>query len=236
MRVDVRAAFPRRDRLDAEVDFTITVPSGASVSVRSGSGDVTVTGVRGELRAEAVSGGITATSVGQVRLLRTLSGAVQLENADSSDITVSTLGRTGDDPAAADAVRGSAHHRRRPHRLGQRRGAPVGAVAHRAHRARRPAGAHWPLLAPIAVGRRAAVALGRRLRAGSRHGERHRAIRISDHGWAIAARPRPGPGRRRSRHGRGGRAARVCCAACPAHGGPLVTLRTFSGDIAIARR
>ena len=42
--VDVRAAFPRRNRLDAEVDFTMTVPSGASVSVRSGSGDVTVTG------------------------------------------------------------------------------------------------------------------------------------------------------------------------------------------------
>ena len=68
MRVDVRTAVPRRDPLDAEVDFTITVPSGASVSVRSGSGDVTVTGVRGELRVEAVSGGITATSVGQVRL------------------------------------------------------------------------------------------------------------------------------------------------------------------------
>jgi DUF4097 and DUF4098 domain-containing protein YvlB len=39
-----------------------------------------------------VGGSIKATSVGQVRLLRTLSGAVSLENADSSDITVSTLG------------------------------------------------------------------------------------------------------------------------------------------------
>ncbi len=90
--VDVRTALPRPTPLDAEVDFTITVPAGASVSVRSGSGDVTVTGVRGELRVEAVSGGIPATSVGQVRSLRTLSGPVQLENADSSDLTVSTLG------------------------------------------------------------------------------------------------------------------------------------------------
>jgi hypothetical protein len=90
--VDVRAGAQRPRAIDAEVDFTIAVPAGASVSVRTGTGDVTVTGVRGELRAEAVGGGIKATSVGQVRLLRTLSGAVSLENGDSSDITVSTLG------------------------------------------------------------------------------------------------------------------------------------------------
>ena len=89
--VDVRTAFERPRVLDATVDFTIAVPAGASVTVRSGSGDVTVTGVRGELRAETVGGGITATSVGQVRLLRTLGGAVSLENADSTDVTVSTL-------------------------------------------------------------------------------------------------------------------------------------------------
>jgi hypothetical protein len=90
--VDVRADVMRPRRLDAEVDFTIAVPAGATVSVRTGSGDVTITGIRGELRAEAVGGSIKATSVGQVRSLRTLSGAVSLENADSSDLTVSTLG------------------------------------------------------------------------------------------------------------------------------------------------
>jgi DUF4097 and DUF4098 domain-containing protein YvlB len=89
--VDVRTVFPRPRALDAEVEFTITVPAGASVSVRTGSGDVTVTGVKGELRAEAVSGGIMASGVGQVRALRTLSGAVQLDNAESADLTVSTL-------------------------------------------------------------------------------------------------------------------------------------------------
>jgi len=74
------------------VDFTIAVPAGASVSIRNGSGDVTVSGIRGELRAETVGGGIKASSLGQVRFLRTLSGPVSLENADSSDVTVSTLG------------------------------------------------------------------------------------------------------------------------------------------------
>ena len=62
--------------------------------MRALSGDVVITGVRGELRAEAVAGSIKATSVGQVRQLRTLSGAVSLENAEGSDVTVSTLGGT----------------------------------------------------------------------------------------------------------------------------------------------
>ena len=90
--VDIRTVMQRPRPLDAEVDFTIAVPAGASVSLRSGSGDVSITGVRGELRAEAVGGGITARSVGQVRMLRTLGGPVTLEDADGSDVTVSTLG------------------------------------------------------------------------------------------------------------------------------------------------
>jgi hypothetical protein len=90
--VDIRTDAQRLRLVDAEVDFTIAVPSGAAVSVRTASGDVTITGIRGELRAEAVGGGIKATSVGQVRMLRTLAGAISLENADSNDLTVSTLG------------------------------------------------------------------------------------------------------------------------------------------------
>lgn len=92
--VDVRTLLGRQRPLDAEVEYTIAVPAGASVSVRALSGDVVITGVRGELRAEAVAGSIKATSVGQVRQLRTLSGAVSLENAEGSDVTVSTLGGT----------------------------------------------------------------------------------------------------------------------------------------------
>jgi len=90
--VDVRTTWQRQRPFDAEVDYTIAVPAGASVSVRALSGDVIVTGVRGELRAEAVTGSIKATSVGQVRQLRTLSGSVSLEDADGSDVMVSTLG------------------------------------------------------------------------------------------------------------------------------------------------
>lgn len=90
--VDVRTTWQRQRPFDAEVDYTIAVPAGAGVSVRALSGDVTITGVRGELRAEAVTGSIKATSVAQVRQLRTLSGGVTLENADGTDVMVSTLG------------------------------------------------------------------------------------------------------------------------------------------------
>jgi hypothetical protein len=90
--VDISTDAQRSRLLEAEVDFTIAVPAGAAVSVRTASGDVTITGIRGELRAEAVSGAIKATSVGQVRNLRTLGGAIVLENADSNDLTASTLG------------------------------------------------------------------------------------------------------------------------------------------------
>ena len=76
--VDVRTRLQRQRPLDAEVDFTIAAVRRQRVRIRR-SGDVTVSGVRGELRVETVGGNIKATSVGQVRLLRTLSGAVSLE-------------------------------------------------------------------------------------------------------------------------------------------------------------
>jgi DUF4097 and DUF4098 domain-containing protein YvlB len=90
--VDVRTVFPRPGVLNAEVEYTITLPARTSVSIRAGSGDVRVTNVRGELRAEAVAGSITASSVGQVRMLRTVSGAIQLDTAESTDLMASTLG------------------------------------------------------------------------------------------------------------------------------------------------
>src|SRR5205807_2418805 len=58
-RVDVRTEydstrFTRNNNVS--VDYTVTVPSGAAVEVKSVSGNVKVTGVRGAVRAESVSG------------------------------------------------------------------------------------------------------------------------------------------------------------------------------------
>ena len=232
--VDVRAGFPRRNQLDAEVDFTITVPSGANVSVRSGSGDVSVTGVRGELRAEAVSGAITATSVGQVRSLRTLSGTVQLENADSSDITVSTLG-------------GAVTIRQLRTRSADLRtiGGDLSVSDSDAER----------LSAQSLTGR---IELAGRLARTGRYSLQSQSgdvrLSLSDDDFELEAatvngtvrsefpitagdrrETAAGPGRV-GRGGRGGRGGALLLRGLSGDGGPLVTLRSFSGDISIARR
>src|SRR5262245_22074814 len=53
-RVDVRTIYPQEQSYDAEVDYTLSVPQTARVSIRSASGDIVIAGVQGELRAESV--------------------------------------------------------------------------------------------------------------------------------------------------------------------------------------
>jgi DUF4097 and DUF4098 domain-containing protein YvlB len=233
--VDIRTTLPRERALDAEVDFTITVPAGASVSVRNGSGDVTVTGVRGELRAEALAGSITASAVGQVRSLRALSGAVQLENAESHDITVSTLGG----PVTIRQLRA---------RTADLRTIGGDLIVSDSDAER--------MTAQSLTGR---VELTGRLSRSGRYSLQSQSgdIRLTtgDDDFEVEAatvngtvrsefpitvdeRREPAP--LRSGFGRGGRAgtggnARVL-RGVSGDGGPLVTLRSFSGDIAIARR
>jgi hypothetical protein len=91
-RVDVRTVHPQGQTYDAEVDYTLSVPRGARVSIRNASGDIVIAGVQGELRAESVSGAISVTSAGDVRLLRTVSGTVEVDGASGSELTASTIG------------------------------------------------------------------------------------------------------------------------------------------------
>ena len=91
-RVGVRTHYPQQRSYDAEVDFTISVPQNARVTLRAVSGDVLVSNVRGELTAEAMNGSVTASSVGDVRLLRSVSGAVSVDGAAGPELTASTMG------------------------------------------------------------------------------------------------------------------------------------------------
>ena len=231
--VDVRTIFPRPGVLDAEVEYTIALPAGTSVSIRAGSGDVKVTNIKGELRAEGVGGTITASSVGQVRTLRTVSGAIQLENAESTDLTASTLG-------------GLVTIRRLTARTADLRSVngDVSVVDSNLDR-----------VTMQSLSGRVEFA-GRLARAGrytlqSQSGE----IRMTPSGtddFEVEAtavngivrsdfpltvderRAGPGLGGRAGR-GRGGRGARVM-RGLSGEGGALVTLRSFSGDITLARR
>ncbi len=67
------------------VDFTVTGPSGTSVSAQSVSGDVQVSDVSGELEAESVSGDVTVTKAENLLVATSVSGDVTVEGAASRE-------------------------------------------------------------------------------------------------------------------------------------------------------
>jgi DUF4097 and DUF4098 domain-containing protein YvlB len=83
-RVDERTEHEqnRRDRNGrsdhVSVDYTVTVPASVSVDLHSVSGSVKVSGVHGSLRAEAVSGDVTVVDAPRLEAAKTVSGDVSL--------------------------------------------------------------------------------------------------------------------------------------------------------------
>lgn len=94
-RVDIRTVYPMRSSSNVSVDFTVVVPAGASLEVHSISGSVKITGVRGSVRAETVSGTVTAAETPKLELAKTISGNVTLTNVQAEgDISVGTINGT----------------------------------------------------------------------------------------------------------------------------------------------
>jgi hypothetical protein len=85
-RVDVRTEYPRnggrRNNPFVAVDYTITLPQATRVTVKTVSGDVRVTNVRGELTAETVSGDVTTAGARRNISLRSVSGDVRMTDTD----------------------------------------------------------------------------------------------------------------------------------------------------------
>ncbi|HMF99123.1 MAG TPA: DUF4097 family beta strand repeat-containing protein [Vicinamibacterales bacterium] len=94
-RVDVRTEydsgrFTRNNNVS--VDFTVTVPNGASVEVKSVSGSVKVTGVRGAVRGETVSGDVTTSDTPRVEAAKSVSGDVTLSGIQNDgDLSASSV-------------------------------------------------------------------------------------------------------------------------------------------------
>jgi DUF4097 and DUF4098 domain-containing protein YvlB len=83
-RVDVRTEH-ERNQMDrnrqgdhVSVDYTVVVPASASVDLHSVSGGIKVTGVHGPLRSETVSGNVTITDAPKLETAKTVSGDVAL--------------------------------------------------------------------------------------------------------------------------------------------------------------
>ena len=93
-RVEVRTIYPRRRGDDhgvsARVDYIISVPAGASVATKNISGDITVTGVTGEVRIETISGDLDVSGTPNLAVAKTVSGDVRAR--DIGGATTLTLG------------------------------------------------------------------------------------------------------------------------------------------------
>jgi hypothetical protein len=89
--VELRTEQPRRRLLWTAVDYVISLPSSANVIVGTGSGNVRVANVSGELRANTADGNITASGVRRVRHLSTMRGNVDVSNAEADELSANTL-------------------------------------------------------------------------------------------------------------------------------------------------
>lgn len=100
-RVDVRTEHDGqyRDRDDrgrrsdhVSVDYTVTVPAAASVDLHSVSGTIKVTGIHGSLRSETISGNVTIVDAPKLEAAKTVSGDVSLSGISTDgDISASSV-------------------------------------------------------------------------------------------------------------------------------------------------
>jgi DUF4097 and DUF4098 domain-containing protein YvlB len=113
-RVDVETTHDKHSR--AWVDFTVVVPKGAAIDVRTVSGDLMISEIGGTARAETVSGDVVVTGLSAVTALRSVSGDVRAERL-VSDGNVSLGSVSGDvlikslkaKSVAVETVSGDAH-------------------------------------------------------------------------------------------------------------------------------
>ena len=90
-RVDVRTTHTaRNDRVS--VDYSIVLPASADVDVKSISGNLKVSGARGEVRAETISGDVTMTDTPRLENAKSVSGDVVLTGVSSDgDLAIGSV-------------------------------------------------------------------------------------------------------------------------------------------------
>ena len=94
-RVEVRTIVPRPRNFPGSVDFTVSVPEDANVIVKTITGNIRASNVKGELRADAIAGSISASGVRKLEALKCVTGDIEISDA------------AADDPVAASTVSGN---------------------------------------------------------------------------------------------------------------------------------
>jgi DUF4097 and DUF4098 domain-containing protein YvlB len=87
-RVTVKTVYPneRQANYRVSVSYVVTAPAGTRVSTHAVSGDVTVTGISGELSVSTMSGDVTITDASHVTGAKTVSGDLTLRNVGAEGL------------------------------------------------------------------------------------------------------------------------------------------------------
>ncbi len=85
-RVEISTSYPHKQNSHVDVDYTVHVPTGTTVSVRSVSGNIELTDLKGEARLETVSGNVTTTNSRQLARVKSVSGDVSVSEGGSGDV------------------------------------------------------------------------------------------------------------------------------------------------------
>jgi hypothetical protein len=95
-RASLRTRYPDgqgRRPYSVSVTYTVSAPAGTAISIKTYSGDVAVSGIRGETAVTALSGDIVITDAGRITHLETLSGDITVTRADmDSPLEAETMG------------------------------------------------------------------------------------------------------------------------------------------------
>lgn len=95
-RATVEMDYRRNDApYQVSASFDVTAPAGTRLTVRSVSGDVSVTGIKGDVAVDVVSGDVNITSSGRVSKASSISGDVTLNDIQGSD-TLTAVAVSGD--------------------------------------------------------------------------------------------------------------------------------------------
>lgn len=94
-RVDISTEYGNNWRWNSNnisVDYTIGVPEGASVDLRSISGTVRVSAVKGSVRLQTISGNLVTANVPRVEFAKSVSGNIELNGVSfDGDLSVSLI-------------------------------------------------------------------------------------------------------------------------------------------------
>lgn len=88
-RAEVKTRYPSGDEqrrnnrrnVNVAVAYNITAPPGARVAIKSISGNITVTDIKGEVTAETISGDVRISGANRVGAAKSISGSVEISEA-----------------------------------------------------------------------------------------------------------------------------------------------------------